>query len=320
MQEEFTKTTQGGLTSPQGSSDQTQRKPAIRTMRSDVEELTRSAVKPPAFSIAQNLAATPRTKTGATLSISSLNQGPPYVTTRTVGFVLIGVLLLLLLAAGGYFYDRGRKNQEPQAIIPPPQGSQTSLQQTPIFFATESQTTIALTGNDRQGFLDALKNESSLPGRAGTVKRLTIKLQDGPQERLMTVADFLEILGAQPPSQFLDHMGLYPSFFIFYGPGGGRIGFVAKTRDGNRALRDLFLWENTLISSFKPLFFGEELDLGTNEFEDRIYKNIDWRFSGLSSKEDLGIGYTVFPAKNLLVITTGKEALETIISRLLNEG
>ena len=291
--------------------------PALRTMKSDLEELTKSTVRPPALTTAsENLEAKTKTQGGTTLTVSAVARPKPSRAAKKVAiFISAGTFLILLLAVGLYFYSREETVQVPQVTTPPP-----PPQQAPVFFATEASITLTLTPQDRQGFLRALEKESSDAGRPGTVKRLTVKLLDGPQERLLTLADFLEILESQPPPQLLENMDPYVSLFVFYGGGGGRIGLVAKTRDGNRALRDLYLWENTLWSSFQSLFFGKEQDIKTDEFKDRIYKNIDWRFLGVSSQEDLGIGYTVFPARGVLIITTGREAMETIISRLLNEG
>jgi hypothetical protein len=64
------------------------------------------------------------------------------------------------------------------------------------------------------------------------------------------------------------------------------------------------------------MFFDERTDTIVAPFEDRTYRNIDWRYLKLSQAKDLGIGYGVFPASNVLIFTTGKEGAETTINRL----
>ena len=71
------------------------------------------------------------------------------------------------------------------------------------------------------------------------------------------------------------------------------------------------------IKSF-TLFFGDEIKPLTSNFEDRTYRNIDWRYIKLSQEKDVGFGYTVFSAGNILVVTTSKAAMEEAINRLFD--
>ena len=82
---------------------------------------------------------------------------------------------------------------------------------------------------------------------------------------------------------------------------------------------DFISWENSLLSDLQPLFFDQKPDVVIAPFEDRTYRNTDWRFLKLSSEKDIGIGYTIFPAGNILILTTGKEAMETTINRLFEK-
>ena len=81
-------------------------------------------------------------------------------------------------------------------------------------------------------------------------------------------------------------------------------------------LRDFIQWEPLLPIAFRPFFFDEKPEGLIAPFQDRSYRNIDWRYIKLSEEEDLGIGYAIFPAKNLLVVATSKETMEIVINRL----
>ncbi len=77
-------------------------------------------------------------------------------------------------------------------------------------------------------------------------------------------------------------------------------------------------WEPGLLRTFTPFFFDEKVNSVIAPFEDRTYRNIDWRYLKLSQDKDLGIAHAVFPAGNILIITMSKEAMETTINRLFD--
>ena len=130
--------------------------------------------------------------------------------------------------------------------------------------------------------------------------------------------------------------------FLYHGGGETHLGIAVKTRDTARTFRDLLLWESSLAVDLLPLFNGLNVKPTDALFEDRTYRNIDWRFLRLSTietpsvesgttttssdlplaelgpKKDIGLGHAVFPARNIAVVTTSKEAMETVIGRLFD--
>ena len=106
--------------------------------------------------------------------------------------------------------------------------------------------------------------------------------------------------------------------FVYTSEQGRRFGLAMETIDLDRTFLDLLSWESSLLADFLPLFFNQKPEAVITPFEDRTFRNIDWRYQKLSQAGDLGIGYALFPAKNLLVITTSKESMETVISRLFS--
>lgn len=292
-----------------------ERKSTIRTMKSDLEELTQKTKRPPELAAAEEIV---KKSQAYKLAIETKDHYPSFAKNhgwpnRKCLLLSVGsVIVLTVLGVSFYILPKGGNGTSTPptptpAVVPLPQ-----------LFATETSETITIKTNDGAGLLRSLQKLTGKEEREGTIKRVAVKISGEPQERLLGLTDFFETLKIEPPAGFVEHMETQMMIFIFYDSTGGKIGFATKTKDINRALRDLFVWEPTIISSLGSLFFDSERDLTEGRFEDRIYRNIDWRFLKLSSKEDLGIAYTVFPANNILVLTTSRVALETVINRLFD--
>lgn len=298
---------------PTGSASE--RKPTIRTMKSDLEELTQRTKRPPELAAAEEIV---KKSQAYKLAIETENYRPSFAKNHgwPKGKILLpaisSIILLSILGVGFYLLPKGDSG------TPAYQTSTPAALPLPQLFATETSETITIKTGDGAGLLKSLQELTKKEEREGTVKRVTVKISGEPTERLLGLRDFFETLKIEPPPRFVEHLETQTMIFVFYGSEGWRVGFAVKTKDINRALRDLFIWEPTLISSLGSLFFDSERDLTEGKFEDRIYRNIDWRFLKVSSQEDLGIAYTVFPANNILVLATSKAALETIINRLFD--
>ncbi len=273
------------------------RKPAIRTMKSDVEELFKTT-KP---SLIQLI--------GQEAGAKKFEKEEGRKNSKKIYFYT-AALMAILIALGVSTYLLFFKNQpEPTPaikLVPP----------APLF-ATETSRTISVKTDNKAQFLQLVEDSMRETEREGSIKRLIIKLQDkSGKERFATIKDFFNFYRINPPARLLEALNDNAMFFIYNEPGGNRIGFALGTRDPNRTWRDFISWENSLLSDFQPLFFGEKPEVVIAPFEDRTYHNVDWRFLKLSPEKDLGIGYTIFSAKNILLITTGKGAMETAINRL----
>ena len=275
------------------------RKPSIRTMKSDVEELFKTA-KPSLIQLV-----------GQEMSGKKLEGTREKRGTREKYYYLTAlVAILIFLGAGAYLFlsQRSPSPTEEIKLVPPAP-----------FFATETSRTISAKTDNRTQFLRLVEDSMREQEREGTIKRLIIKLQDEPAERFASLGDFLNFYRINTPQGLLERLDNSVMFFIYNGEDGNRIGFAARTRDPDRTWRELITWENSFLSDLQPLFFDERPEIIIAPFEDRTYRNIDWRFLKLSQKKDLGIGYTIFPVGNILLLTLGREAMETSISRLLEK-
>ncbi|MDP3771751.1 MAG: hypothetical protein Q8Q94_00025 [bacterium] len=290
-------------------------KPAMRTMRSDMEGMF-YANKPPALIqfMHQGREDTPLQTNGLLL-----NQHK----TRKRSF-LIPLIVILTLGAGvvvGFFFFPQlaakipglRHVVSPNAPIP----RQPAVIPMP-FFATEGTEELAAPAGDRVILLELLDNLAKKSGRQGTIKRVLIKLTDERGEYYASLADLFDVERITPPPRFLDNTeGPLMTFFAATAEG-ERFGLVVRVTDSDRALQDLRVWETALGTNFQPLMFSSELTATTTSFTSGTYRNIDWRFLKRSVDQDLGVGYALFPARNYIILITSMRALETVIDRLFN--
>lgn len=271
-------------------------KPAIRTMKSDVEALFKTT-RPSLIEIISKEASVPMPRPFLKGKKMFSNRG------LTIGVAMLFIAVGIII----FFLNQSQKEKLKPKLVPPAP-----------FFATETARTVSVRSNDRALFLRLIEDSVREREREGTIKRVIVKLQDGPQERFATVSDFFEFYRIETPSGFLNYTEAALMPFIYYGRDGARFGLSLRTTDPNRALRDMLLWEPSFLRDLAPLFFDEKPEVVIAPFEDRTYRNIDWRFLKLSQTQDLGIAYTIFPAGNIVAITTSKESMETVINRLFD--
>jgi hypothetical protein len=279
---------------------------AIRTMRTDAEELLKTA--PP--SLGQMVGRQPApTLSGAPVSSRS---------GRKIPMLATAVIVLIIAALGGGGFLLVRATILSPSVPPKTTTASAPTRQTPPapYFATETARTISVKKTDRAEFLRLMNDAWQEKERTGTVKRIIIKVQDGPNERFATPQDFFDLWRIAPPQELLDIMDPNLMVFMYAGETGNRLGFAVRTRDQARTFAAMLRWEPSLLAQITPMFFDERTDTIVAPFEDRTYRNIDWRYLKLSQAKDLGIGYGVFPASNVLIFTTGKEGAETTINRL----
>lgn len=275
-----------------------QTSPAIRTMKSDLDRLFQTT--PP--SIAQMI-----------IKPGSINPLVKKAHKNAAIYVVLGIMLVLLIivAAGAYYFS--------DILFPAPQPVERIKAATPApLFATESSRTIEVPPSNRQQFIKLMADAMKEFERNGTMKHVLIKLSDAAGEHFITPSDFFNFYQITPPATLIKRLGTNLMIVVYTAASGTRIGLAVKTNDINRTLRNMLDWEPSMLNDIKPLFFGAQIVPISTTFEDRSYHNIDWRYLKLSPDTDIGIGYGVFPAKNVLIITTSKESAETIIDRLFN--
>lgn len=271
------------------------KKPAIRTMKSDAEELFKSSRPSLVDLVTQGMSSPAYPAARITKRFSPL-------------YLALGAIALVIIGAGMYFIAL-----PPAASLP-----QTKLAPPAPFFAVETSRTVTIDAKNRVSFLRVLEDSYQEAERLETFKRVAVRIQDGPEDRFLTMADVVDFLRMDPPRGLLDRVNGPVMIFFHVTEEGNRLGLAVKTGDPDRTFLDMLSWENAIPVDLRVLFFDAQPESSIAPFEDRTYRNIDWRFQKLSTSIDLGIGYTVFPAKNLLVITTSRGTMETAINRLFD--
>lgn len=284
-------------------------KPAIRTMKTDIQGLFKETKPSLMQIIEQQSRAMPQ---------NGLNP-PRRRGFRFIHLVLIIVFLSTTFGTAIYFFPGIFPRAFPWATTPTEAPKPTfSAEPTPpnTIFATEKTVMLTVT-SDRTLFLDQVSALVEITTeREGTIKRILIKLEGEPQSRYATPTDAFNLWRVVPPARFLERLDTTLETVIYHDKEGGRFTMVLHTHDASRTLADFIAWERTMVSDLTPFLFNEAITATTTTFRDTAYRNIDWRFISLSEAEDLGIGYTIFPAQNYMVITTGRRAMEAIIDRL----
>lgn len=281
------------------------KKPAIRTMESDIDRLF-GETKP---SLIQMM--------GKDDVASAIRQPVSMSTswrTPKNTFALLLLILIILVSGGtaGYLYLT--RNSTPNNSPPKPSPA-ASLAPPPLFTAERVHTAYGSLDNTtslRQQIEDIVLAKE----QEGTFTYVPIKLQEGIKERFATAKDFWGLYHANPPTNLLLSLDDDIMPFVYYSSDGPRFGFAFKSRDQERTLRGLLDWEPSLLRDMTPLFFKETPVIIVAPFENRTFRNIDWRFLSLSQTEDLGIAHSLFSSERIMIVVTSKEAMETIIYRL----
>lgn len=270
------------------------RKPAIRTMKSDVQELFKTT-KPSLLQII-----------GQNDSVET-SHIPPNIRSKPFLLVVGAVIVAFALVLGGlYIWSRRAPVAVPKIVVPGP------------IFAVESSRTFSIDLGNSAILHSLLADTHGEEERLGQIKRILVKVSDQSQEHYATFADFVRFYRMSPPRGLTEQTeGSFMPFF-FASRDGNRFGIAVKIADPDRVWADMLFWEPSLVYDIRPLFFEDRPETIIAPFEDRTYRNIDWRFQKLSDESDLGVAYTVFPARNILVVTSSKETMETVINRLFD--
>ncbi|MBU6415520.1 hypothetical protein KGQ34_04770 [Patescibacteria group bacterium] len=273
--------------------------PNIRTMGSDVS----------AYAKAKNLsrvsiAAEELKRTSAIPeTISEQNDSSRRATKIIIAALGALAMIAVIAATGVYFYYR---------ILPKPKFEETKPAIT-VYFSSEKLETITLAPED----ILALKliASSQTPEPDNTIKRIAVLFANNEETQTpISAKNFFRLLRIPAPALIAGDEDIMP--FFYYQGGVARAGFLIPVRDENLALQTMISWEASIQKDLSPLFLQELPETASASFEDKIFKNINYRFLKLSQTKDFGIGYFLFPAKHYLVITTSEASLQSVIARL----
>ena len=267
--------------------------PAIRTMHSDVSEFL-ATTKPSLVSLLVRQAqweeyhSSPR-PTHRQMAVGALALG--------LGLA-IAVLFLIWSVRGP-----GRGGPQPGSGASSP------------FLAYDSTETITVAeGNER--FIAAINAIGQSRHSAGAFERLDFRLQtlSGRKEPL-ALAAFLDLALIRLPAAVAENAAGSPQFFRYQAASSVDFGIAVELQNAGHALASLRAAEPSLARDLQPLFLGVTPPPTLAPFENRTYRNIDFRYLPMDAEGKRGIGYVYLSAKRLLIMTTSADAMNHVIER-----
>lgn len=265
----------------------------IRTMKSDIAEYMKGE-KTSLLDIMTKQQGAPTT------SAERKPRIPPLVV------ITVSAAALIFIAVGGWFIY--------QSFTPATAPMRPAEEKIPTSPISVEKTQALEIANNLTQLRQALSSAAAARERAGSFKRLHFRIKGaGDTRQPATTQNFLAILNTNL-QDILAPLSNEFFFYIYYGASGPRTVFIAASRDTARTFTRMLGRENSLQRDLEVFFLEEGLEPVIAPFIDKTLKNVDYRF--LSLKQDTGIGYFIFPAKNYFVMTTSEEALEVTINRL----
>lgn len=276
--------------------------PSIRTMQSDIAEYMKQE-KP---SVVQIL--TKQAEYRPEKPLEEEKRSLP-----VISIIMIGATALVLLSAVGlisYWYFFSSRSDQ----APPPETIAPTAPPSPI--ATE-KTEIRVIQETASSLREALNDIADSQEKIGSFKRIVMQIKNsGGAVRFVTVPEMYRAIAVIPPQQISDSLVGLPLIAIHFSTKGPRAIFAAESQSRDRTFIGMLAWENALQRDWEVFFLGEPAPPALTSFTDRTFRNLDYRF--MEIKQGLGIGYFIFPSKNLLVIATSEETIHTAIDRLFD--
>ncbi|QQG42723.1 MAG: hypothetical protein HYW15_00650 [Candidatus Giovannonibacteria bacterium] len=223
--------------------------------------------------------------------------------------ITYSALAVLIIALAGYFVFKlfFAAPTEPQPEAPKPAAAS--------FLPVEDKKELVFSKSDPGSLISALLDEKQKGLRFDTV----IYFPFG-----MTSQDFVALLSWNPPAGFADNLNPDFNTLIAYGQASSDLAIIFKARGFERALASLLEWEHTIWFDWKPFLAEEDIkNIARFSWADDIIKNNDARVlkNGPPSAAGGGggkiiLGYAIFN-KQYVIISTSREALATILERLI---
>lgn len=267
--------------------------PAIRTMRSDISEFLRTT-KPSLVSLLVQQAQWEEA------------HGSGLRPRRRMFLATLAILGGAALVAGGGIIAYQWSSSPP----PTPGG----FLGPPAYIFYESLTPISAEGG-RTVLLDGLSAAGRAPQAPGTLRRILVTAAGAP----MAFDAFLRLANGSEPPAFAAGLSAPPQLFIYRRGAAADAGALIEPKSPGQTLRELLAAEPSLARDLEALFIGVPPPPTLAAYEDRTYRNLDFRYRRMAQYDQRGLGYLFFPARRLIVMATSEEAIRAVVDRLFLE-
>lgn len=270
------------------------RSSSVRTMKSDIDEVTKKDNSSFFGAVAQGAEARHERR---------------YLRSEEKSYAkLIGILILIFVVlpiiAGGIYYAVSRmslKNPEEKEISVP----RALLQ-------SEKTDIIKVKHGDRTGLISEIKSRQQKYASSDQYIYIPVAFTDFTTDPKGVLPDvFLNALRTTAPADFTaaltDRWNIYVR--------SGALIFIFETKDSLQTWGGLLHWEQSLVKDLSP-FLLEGSNLTDFTFEDGLIKNNDLRIAHLSDTKDSVISYSIVLGK-FVIISTSEVGIHATIEHLV---
>lgn len=238
--------------------------------------------------------------------------------TSKILLVIGGIILIAVAIAGSYFLIQKKKEKEiPQSII-------SNIE---TFIAYDFQSNIDVTSAiNASDLVNIIKQRQE--SNSGLIKALFLTKKTNGVIDLLTSNNFLSLIGTNAPGALIRSLSDKYLLGEYSNPNApnenNRLAMflIFQTTNYNQTYASMLDWEKTMLKDLFILFnisiSESNISLLEKPWKDIIINNKDARV--LYGENGEGILYYVFVNKNNFIITSNKEALQEVISRLITKN
>jgi len=238
--------------------------------------------------------------------------------TSKIFLVIGGIILIAVAIAGSYFLIQKKKEKEiPKPII--------SNIETFIIYDSQANIDVTNATNARE-LLDIIKQGQIT--NSGLIKALFLTRKTNDVVDLLTSNNFFSLIGTNAPGALTRSLsdkyllGEYSNSNAVNESDKLAMFLIFQTTNYNQTYASMLDWEKTILKDLF-IFFSiniseSNISLLEKPWKDIVINNKDARV--LYGENGEGILYYVFVNKNNFIITSNKEALKEVISRLITKN
>lgn len=275
------------------------RKVSVRTMKSDISAFLKET-KP---SLVQLIS----TQTTA----ERLSEPSERQARRRLEILAIIAISLVFLAAIGFLAWQklvpGGSEKNHTAVIPQP------------FFSVEKFAAIDYRPETRN-LKEKIREAALATEKTGVMKRIVAIYSTPTSVATLDGNDFLKEADVAVPRDAAPSL-TGPVMLIAHKAGAGtRLATVIKTGDARRVFEILIRNERDALLIWRGLFLNTPAAPKNITFEDRDYRNINYRILTIDEAGDLRVIYGIFPAKEYIIAASSRETFQEIVNRLYEDN
>ncbi len=227
--------------------------------------------------------------------------------------IIYTAVAVLVISGGGYFIYKFFTKPSTQVIEEPKPPTQ--------IVNADGEKIIQFQSSKPGDMISALQKESgnNLVGNSIIYFPLEMVNESGTKKFISSI-DFAQLVSWNAPQDFLDNLTDDFNMLMVYNGTSSSAAVIMKINNFENGIVSLLNWEQTMWASWKPFLSPDDIQKIQNfYFYDDVIQNNDARVLKSNATGDKGriiFGYSIFN-KQYVVFATSREALSTILSRLI---